>query len=82
VNLAGRERDQRSITEQSIPDARARQALSRTPAAARRFFSCGKSGDVENRVIATVTAFFDTPQGVMEKPIGQSFALRTASWLK
>ena len=40
---AGLERDQRSIIGQSIPSIRAKQALSRAPAAPRRFFAASQA---------------------------------------
>ena len=63
---AGRERDQRSITDQFIPTTRARQALSRTPAVSRGFFN-GRSGDFGNWVIGQRQADVRRPAREIER---------------
>ncbi len=50
---AGRERDQRSITDESIPTATARQALSRTPAPPRLFLIVPGAGGAIDRFGST-----------------------------
>jgi hypothetical protein len=42
---AGRERDPRSTTRQSIPSTNAKQALARTPAPPRHFLRAASQGD-------------------------------------